>query len=163
MVLQARCRNLGPHLSWLSSRRQVRGDLDGLHDEAQGIGVRIGRKLSGLDSVERSDIVVTNGTQTATIVDFTVSFEGEEDKLENSRSGKVANYRERQAGLEAMGYETALDAMVAWNLALRNRSGNESTRDRFCLRRQNEKADNGGDNRMVERHLLFPHLRQTSR
>ena len=72
-----------------------------------GISVRIDRKLPGSDSLERPDIVVLNdNTKTATIVDFTISFEGEEGKLKASRERKIEKYQDRKAELEALGYKT---------------------------------------------------------
>ena len=64
-----------------------------------GISFRINRKFPWSDYLEGPDIVA--------IVDFTVSFEGEEGKFEASREKKIEKYRESQSELEALGYKTA--------------------------------------------------------
>ena len=74
-------------------------------------------KLSGSNSQERPDIMVINETtKIATIVDFTVSFEGKEGKLEASREKKIAKYQERQAELEELGYKTTLNVIAVRSL-----------------------------------------------
>ena len=78
-----------------------------------GISVRIDRKLPGSDSLERPNIVVLNDNTKTTTIRI---FEGEEGKLEASRERKIEKYQDRKAELEALGYKTALDAIVVGSL-----------------------------------------------